>query len=123
MRTKGFTLIELMVTLAILATLVALAVPRYFNNVDRTKEDVLREDLYVMRDAIDKYYVDMNVYPNLIDDLVTAKYLRAIPVEPFTQSSHSWVVVPAADASQGVVSNVHSGAPNTGSDGTWLKDW
>jgi|SRR5471030_2029846 len=123
MRERGFTMIELMVTLAILAMLVTLAVPRYFANVSRTKEDVLREDLYVMRDAIDKYYADKNVYPTLIDDLVTSKYLRGIPVDPFTQSSHSWVVVPATDASQGVVSNVQSGAPNMASDGTWLKDW
>ncbi len=123
MRIKGFTMIELLVTLAILSLLITLAVPRYFSNVDRTKEDVLREDLYIMRDAIDKYYADMNLYPNVLDDLVTAKYLRAIPVDPFTQSAHSWMVVPAADASMGVVANIHSGAPNKGSDGSWLKDW
>jgi general secretion pathway protein G len=122
-RAGGFTMIELLVTLAIVAMILTLAVPRYFGNVDRTKEDVLREDLFVLRDAIDKYYADKNVYPKELKDLVTEKYLRGIPVDPFTQSANSWVVVPAADPTTGVVSNVHSAAPNTGRDGTWLKDW
>lgn len=123
MRAKGFTMIELLVALAIVAMILTLAVPRYFGNVDRTKESVLREDLYVLRDAIDKYYSDKSVYPNTLDDLVTEKYLRAIPVDPYTQSSRSWVVVPAADAALGIVSDVRSAAPNKARDGTWLKEW
>lgn len=123
MRANGFTMIELLVTLAIVAMILTLAVPRYFGNVDRTKEDVLREDLFIMRDAIDKYYADKNHYPNELKDLVTEKYLRGIPVDPFTQSSNSWVVDPAPDPTLGVVTNVHSAAPNTARDGTWLKDW
>ncbi|HTD05251.1 type IV pilin protein [Undibacterium sp.] len=123
MRSKGFTMIELLVTLAIMAMILTLAVPRYFGSIDRAKEDVLREDLYVLRDAIDKYYADKNHYPNALDELVTEKYLRSIPVDPFTQSSHSWVVTAATDPSLGVVTDVHSGAPNTARDGTWLKDW
>lgn len=123
MRNRGFTMIELLVTLAIIAMLVTLAVPRYFANVDRTKEDVLREDLFILRDAIDKFYADKNRYPNELKDLVTEKYLRGIPVDPFTQSAVSWVIVPSDDPSIGVVTNVHSAAPNTGRDGTWLKDW
>ncbi|WP_373987777.1 type II secretion system protein [Duganella sp. BuS-21] len=123
MRKRGFTMIELLVTLAIVSMILTLAVPRYFGNVDRTKEDVLREDLFILRDAIDKYYADRNRYPNELKDLVTEKYLRAIPVDPFTQSAFSWVVVPAEDPELGAVANVHSAAPNTGRDGTWLKDW
>lgn len=123
MRTKGFTMIELMVALAIVATILTLAAPRYFGNIDKTKESVLREDLFVLRDAIDKYYADKNRYPDTLKDLVTEKYLRGIPVDPFTQSSNSWVIIPAEDATLGVVSDVKSSAPNTARDGTWLKDW
>jgi general secretion pathway protein G len=119
----GFTLIELLVSLAIVATILSLAAPRYFSNVDKTKEIVLREDLYVLRDAIDKYYADQNKYPDSLADLVKKKYLRSIPVDPLTQSSNSWIVVPPEDASLGAVFDVHSGAPNTARDGTWFKDW
>lgn len=120
---NGFTLIELLVALSIMSLLVALAAPRYFGNIDRTKEDVLREDLFVMRDAIDHYYSDKNLYPNTLADLVTERYLRKIPVDPFTLSANSWVAVPPADASLGGVADVKSSAPNTARDGTWLKDW
>lgn len=120
---RGFTMIELLVTLAIIALLLTVAVPRYFDNVSRTKEDVLREDLFVLRDAIDKYYSDKNRYPNELQDLVTEKYLRAIPVEPFVQSSKGWHVDASTDPALGVVTNVHSLAPGTARDGTWFKDW
>lgn len=122
-RTMGFTLIELLVALAIVGMIVAIAAPRYFSNIDRTKEDVLREDLYLLRDAIDKFYADRNVYPAELDDLVKEKYLRAIPKDPFTNSNRSWVVVAPEDASLGVVASVRSGAPGTGMDNTRLADW
>lgn len=122
-RQRGFTLIELLVTLAILGMLIAIAAPRYFGNLDKAKEDVLREDLYVMRDAIDKYFSDRNRFPDAIEELVTERYLRKIPVDPFTQSSKTWVPVPPADVSLGAVGDVRSGASNAGRDGTWLKDW
>lgn len=123
MRQRGFTMIELLVTLAILGFLVAMAAPRYFGNIDKAKEDVLREDLYVLRDAIDKFYADRNRYPDSLNDLVTEHYLRKVPVDPFTQSALSWISAPPQDPSLGAVSDVHSGAPNTAQDGTWLKDW
>lgn len=123
MRQHGFTMIELMVSLLIVSLILTLAAPRYFSNIDRTKEEVLREDLYVLRDAIDKFYADKNRYPALLDDLVTEKYLRAIPVDPFTKSSRSWTLVPPQDASLGALADVRSGAPNTARDGTWFKDW
>jgi len=120
---KGFTMIELLVSLAIVATILTLAAPRYASNIEKTKEAVLREDLYVLRDAIDKYYSDNNKYPNAIDDLVTAKYLRSVPIDPFTQSSHSWAILPPADPTLGAVYDVRSTAPNQARDGTWFKDW
>ncbi|MES2069878.1 MAG: type II secretion system protein [Pseudomonadota bacterium] len=116
-------MIELLVALAIMATILSLAAPRYFSNIDKTKEAVLREDLYILRDAIDKFYSDKNKYPNLLDDLVTEKYLRSIPVDPFTQSSHSWVIAPPIDPTLGAVFDVHSSAPNKARDGTSYKDW
>lgn len=116
-------MIELLVTLAILGLLVSLAVPRYFGNIDKAKEDVLSEDLYLMRDAIDKFYSDRNRYPDKLDDLVTELYLRKIPADPFTQSSRSWVAVAPADPNSGAVADVRSGAPGKSRNGTLLKDW
>ena len=116
-------MIELLVTITILALLVSIAAPRYFSNMDRTKEDVLKEDLYLMRDVIDKFYSDRGKYPASLQELVTERYLRKIPVDPFTKSANSWVPVAPPDTSLGAVADVHSGAPNTGRDGTWLKDW
>lgn len=123
MRKRGFTLIELIVALAIVAIILTIAAPKYFGNIDKTKEAVLREDLYVLRDAIDKYYGDKNKYPDALEDLVTEKYLRSIPIDPFTLSARSWVLVPPEDTSLGVVSDVRSSAPNKARDGTWFKDW
>lgn len=120
---KGFTMIELLVTLAIIGMLVSLAAPRYFGNIDRAKEDVLREDLYILRSALDHFYSDRNVYPAKLEDLVTEKYLRNLPVDPYTLSSRSWVAVAPTDAALGGVADVHSGAPGNGRDGTLLKDW
>ena len=116
-------MIELMVALAIMATILSLAVPRYFSNVDAAKESVLREDLYILRDAIDKHFADTAKYPDTLEDLVTKKYLRGVPVDPFTMSAHSWAIVAPVDTSLGAVFDVHSTAPNKARDGTWFKDW
>jgi len=123
LRQCGFTMIELLVTLAILGLLVAIAAPRYFANIDRAKEGALREDLFIMRDALDKFYSDRNRYPETLDELVTQHYLRKLPVDPYTRSAKSWVAIPAPDPAMGMVWDVRSGAPDTASDGTWLKDW
>jgi len=123
MRYRGFTIIELLVALAIIATLLSIAAPRYIGNIDKSKESVLREDLYLLRDAIDKFYSDKGKYPESLDDLVTQKYLRAVPVDPYTESKESWVPVAPADGSPGKVQDVRSAAPNKAQDGTWFKDW
>ena len=122
-RTPGFTLIELLVVMAIIAILVSIATPRYFNSVEKSKEVVLKEDLSTLRDAIDKYYGDSGKYPDSLDDLVSKKYLRKLPVDPITDRADTWVVVPPEDAEKGGVFDLHSGAPGNGRDGTPYSAW
>ncbi len=123
MRVRGFTMIELMVAMAILAMILTIAAPKYFGNLDAAKESTLREDLFVMRDAIDKHFADLGRYPDSLNDLVTKRYLRAVPVDPITQKSNTWVVKPPADTTLGAVYDVQSGAPNKARDGSSYKDW
>jgi general secretion pathway protein G len=122
-RPRAFTLIELLVTLAIVALLLTLAVPRYFGRVEAAKEVVLREDLRLMREAIDKYHGDHARYPPSLQELVTRRYLRRVPVDPLTGSASTWVAVPPADPKQGGVFDVRSGAPGNGRDGTPYASW
>lgn len=89
----GFTLIELLVVMAIIATLLSIAVPRYFGSVDRSKEAVLRQNLRAIRDAIDKYYADNERYPESLEVLAAGRYLRDVPVDPVTGSAATWIVV------------------------------
>ena len=119
----GFTLIELLVVLSIIALLLSLAVPRYFNRVELAKETVLRENLHQMRDAIDKFYGDLNHYPASLDDLVVKQYLRRIPPDPITDSDTIWVAVPPSDPKKGGVFDVKSGAPGNGKNGTAYSSW
>ena len=119
----GFTLIELLVVMAIIATLLTLAVPRYFSSVDRSKEAVLKQNLASFRDTIDKYYGDTGRYPDSLEDLVTKKYLRSIPPDPLTESATTWVTVPPENAAKGMVYDVKSGAPGTSSDGRPYAEW
>jgi general secretion pathway protein G len=120
---KGFTLIELLVALAVVALLLSIAVPRYFGGIARTEEAVLKENLLLMRDAIDKHYADTGKYPAALDELASKKYLRAIPPDPITQSAASWVQVPPADTRLGGVFDVKSGAQGVGSDGRAYAEW
>ena len=120
---RGFTLIELLVVLSIIALLLTIAVPRYFGSVDRAKEATLRQDLSVMRDAIDKYYGDQGKYPDSLETLAQKHYLRAVPVDPITQSSQTWQTEPPPEGLSGAVYDVHSGAPGKGEDGTPYADW
>jgi len=122
-RRTGFTLIELLVVLAIIATLLLLAVPRYFGSVDRSKEAVLKENLYQMRDAIGKYYADKGKYPESVESLATEKYLRRVPLDPVTESATTWVAVPPEDPQEGGVFDVESGAQGKATDGTAYGDW
>lgn len=120
---SGFTLIELMVVLAVIATLLTLAIPRYFASLERSKEAVLHHNLAMLRDTLDKYYGDKGKYPDVLDDLVSQRYLRAIPADPVTDSSATWVVVAPENPDLGSVYDVRSGAPGNARDGTPFRDW
>lgn len=110
-RTVGFTLIELLVVMTVIATLLTLAVPRYYSSVARSKEVVLRENLNLMRDAIDKYYADNGTYPPSLEQLVSKRYLRSIPLDPVADSTQTWVLMPPPPAVGGSgVYDVISGA-------------
>ena len=120
---RGFTLIELLVVLAIIATLLTIAVPRYYASLDRSKEAVLKENLYQLRDAIGKYYADKGKYPESLEALATDKYLRKVPLDPITDSAATWQVVAPVDPQKGGVFDVKSGAPGKASDNTEFSQW
>src|SRR5687767_11070642 len=106
----GFTLVELMVVLTVIALLLSVVVPDYVGRMKRAEEAVLQENLSVMRDALDKHYADAGRYPASLDELVAKRYLRLIPSDPFTRSPATWVAVPPADPKKGGVFDVHSAA-------------
>jgi general secretion pathway protein G len=118
-RAAGFTLIELIVVLAILALLLTIAVPRYFQHVERAKEATLKQDLNIMRDSIDKFFGDKGRYPDSLEELVKERYLRTIPVDPVTESATTWLPVPPPVDVQvkGQVYDVRSGADGNALDG------
>jgi len=123
MKPRGFTLIELLVVLAIIATLLTLAVPRYFTSIDKSKEAVLKENLHQMRDAIGKYYADRGKYPESLQALATDKYLRTVPLDPVTDSATTWIVLAPEDPQKGGVYDVRSGAPGKALDGSEFSTW
>jgi len=120
---KGFTLIELLVVLAVLATLLTLAVPRYFGSIDRSKEAVLKENLVQMREAISRYHADKGKYPETLETLAVERYLYKVPLDPVTDSTATWIVVPPQDPEKSGVYDVRSGAPGTGLDGREYVQW
>ena len=121
-KSKGFTFVEVMVVLAIVALLLTIALPRYFSGLERAKEAILHQDLMTMRDAIDHYHADKGVYPYSLETLVEQKYLRSIPVDPVTELADTWITVPLPDYSIGVY-DIRSGAEGTATDGTAYTDW
>ncbi|MEY4864229.1 MAG: hypothetical protein RLZ51_2324 [Pseudomonadota bacterium] len=108
-RTRGFTLIELVIALALLALIISIAVPQYFGLIDRGRVAVQAQSLSVMRDAIDKFHGDRGRYPNSLEELVSTRYLRSIPVDPVTERS-DWVILPPRGSAGGKVFDVKSAA-------------
>jgi len=120
---RGFTLIELMVVMTVIALLISIAVPRYFHSVEQAKEATLKQSLSVMRVAIDKFYGDNDRYPASISELVTKKYIRAIPVDPITESTETWVTQSPSLDTTGAVFDIKSGALGTAKDGSAYAEW
>jgi general secretion pathway protein G len=130
---RGFTLIELMVVVAILGILVSMAVPTYRSIVQRARETVLRQNLFTLRDVIDQYYADKGKYPDALEDLVSSGYLRHLPVDPITEKS-DWKTIsysggeegqiePTEGESTGGIFDVKSTSEEVARDGTKYCDW
>jgi len=125
---RGFTLIELMIVMALIVILAAIGLAMHANSQTRAREAVLKEDLFRLRDAIDQYYADKNQYPASLDALVSDKYLRAIPVDPFTQSADTWQTTmsesdPTNPSAQPGIYDVKSGSDRTAMDGSEYSSW
>jgi general secretion pathway protein G len=125
---QGFTLLELMIVMVIIALLAAIAIPSYTNNIRNAKEAVLKEDLHTMRTAIDSYTVDKQKAPQSLDDLVQAGYLKAMPKDPFTERDDTWVPDESSDMSttdqtDSGIDDVHSGSQLSAADGTSYSSW
>lgn len=124
----GFTLIELVIVMAIIAILASIAIPNFVSSIRSAKEAVLKEDLHVMRNAIDSYTMDKGKAPQSLDDLVQAGYLKSIPVDPMTESSDTWVTstddtLESVDQSEPGINDVHSGSQETGTNGQMYSTW
>jgi general secretion pathway protein G len=122
-RKIGFTLIELLVVLAVIATLLTLALPRYFSSLEKSREAVLQQNLALLRESLDQYYGDKGRYPDALDELVDHKYLRSLPVDPITDSNETWVKVPPEQPDMGGIYDVRSGAHGVARDGTEYQNW
>jgi general secretion pathway protein G len=120
---RGFTLIELLVVLAILGLLLALASPKYFHSVDASKEAVLAENLRITRAAIDQYYADRKRYPESLNELVTRRYLRSLPVDPVVDSATAWALVAPPPDLDGRIADLRSRAPGVGRNGRPYVQW
>ena len=118
---EGFTIIELMIVITLIGILVGIAIPMYQTSIIRAKEAALKENLYLLRDTIDKYYSDHVEYPPSLATLVEKKYIRAVPEDPFTGSKDTWNEVPA-DSGPGVF-DVRSGSDLTGRNGVPYNEW
>lgn len=118
---KGFTLVELMIVVSIVGILATIAAPSYQSSLIRAKETVLRQDLFTLRELLDHHRADHGKYPPSLDDLVSAGYLRAVPKDPFTNSSSSWQEI--AEPTEDGIFDVYSGSDLVGTNGTPYNTW
>jgi general secretion pathway protein G len=124
----GFTLMELMIVMMIIGILMLIAVPRFTGAINTAREAVLKEDLNVMREAIDSYTVDKQKAPQSLDDLIADGYLKTIPQDPFTYVKDSWVTetgdaLHSVDQTDPGIDDIHSGSQELGSDGQPYSNW
>lgn len=119
----GFTIIELMIVLTILSILATLIAPSFLSSTDRAKEATLKANLFIFRDTIDQFRADQGRYPDVLSELVEMKYLRAIPVDPFTSSAETWVEVPVSAGAESGTFDVHSGSDLKGINEIPYNQW
>jgi general secretion pathway protein G len=122
-RIRAFTLIELLIVMAIVALLLSLAMPRYFQGIATAKETVLADNLRITRETIDKFFGDTGRYPESLEELVEKKYLRAMPYDPIVESSSAWTLLPPDPASGGKIYGIQSSAPGNGRLGIPYAQW
>jgi general secretion pathway protein G len=125
---SGFTLVELMVVMLIIGVLAAIAIPSYISSLKSAREAVLKEDLHVMRQAIDSYTMDKEKGPQSLDDLVQAGYLKEVPTDPMTHTNSTWVTamsdtLESVDQSEPGINDVHSGSDEMGTNGQPYSSW
>lgn len=120
---RGFTLLELLVVMAIIATLLTIAMPRYFRSLERSREAVLKQDLSALRESIDRFYADTGKYPPTLAVLVERHYLRSIPVDPIARTAENWIVLNSEDPEDNGIRDVKSGAEGTGENGVPYGAW
>jgi general secretion pathway protein G len=125
---RGFTLIELMVVMAVIGLLAAIAIPSYVHTIKRAREAVLKEDLHTLHTAIDSYTVDKEKAPQSLDDLVQAGYLKTVPIDPMTSRNDTWITSQSDTLSdinetQGGIDDVHSGSQEISTEGTTYNTW
>ncbi len=120
---NGFTIIEMMTVIAIIGILATIAVPSFQRSVIRAKEASLRSSLFALRDVIDQYYADHGDYPQALDSLVQKRYIRAVPMDPFTRANDTWILIaPESEGLSGVY-DVHSGSDKISLYGTPYNEW
>jgi general secretion pathway protein G len=119
---RGFTLVELLIVLLLIALLASLVMPVATRSVEQAKESALKEDLHVMRKAIDDFYANTGHYPQSLAQLVEKRYIHLIPVDPLLDHAKSWIEISAGEPGGGI-SDVHSGAEGNDSDGKPYRDW
>jgi general secretion pathway protein G len=127
-RSRGFTLIEMLIVISLVMILVAIAVPNYQRSIMRAKESVLKQDLFQLRSLISQYTLDKQKAPQSLDDLITAGYLKQIPIDPMTNARDTWTVdqedtLLSVDQQEPGISDVHSGSNAISSDGTTYSTW
>jgi general secretion pathway protein G len=127
-RSRGFTLIEMMIVISIMLILIAIAIPAYHQSIVRAKESVLKQNLFTLRSLISQYTLDKQKAPQSLDDLVSADYLKQIPTDPMTGAA-DWTVeqeedtLMSVDEQEGGIDDVHSASTQIGSDGTAYNTW
>ena len=120
---KGFTIIEMLTVIAIIGILASIAAPSFQRSVIRAKETSLRNSLFVLRDVLDQYYADHGNYPDTLEVLTEKKYIRSVPIDPFTKATDTWILIPPEEEGLSGVYDIHSGSNKISLYGTPYNEW